>query len=111
MFAQSFESTVANATLAWYSIRPLAQANLVRLDGVVLVVEQAELDRRGALREDGEIHTLAVPYCAEGVRLAGPYTHCVCRCRIEKVGTRAAGAKMERSGRLFGGRRGGRVNT
>src|SRR5512142_250160 len=30
-------------------IRPLAQANLVRLDGVVLVVEQAELDRRGAL--------------------------------------------------------------
>jgi hypothetical protein len=56
-------------------IGPLAKQDLVGFDAVCLVVEQAELDSVGALREQGEVHSFAVPRRSERIGLARPNAH------------------------------------
>ena len=42
-------------------VRPLPDGDPLRLDRIVVVIEQAQLDPSGVLGEQGEVHPLAVP--------------------------------------------------
>src|SRR5262249_28919216 len=56
-------------------IGPLADADLVGFDRVVLTVEETQLDASRVFGKEGEVHTLAIPRRSEWVWLAGPDTH------------------------------------
>jgi hypothetical protein len=61
-----------------YLITALPELDSLRLDAVLRMFEEAQLDSLSVFREDGEVRSLSVPGGAERCRMTGPDSTQIC---------------------------------